>query len=198
MRVIFLDFGGVTHPSAADDEVRAAAPRRRGAGQVRLDAFCWFDILPGLLAGHDDVFVVVHSNWRFSHTPEEIGDLLGNLGRRYLGCTLKGRALCPASRPGSRATRRWPTTSSSTTRPWPSATRRRPSWCCATRAPACRSRACSSRSGLARGWLNAAHLKVSCRACPSARAGKRRRRRAGWPPAARCCPRRGRPACRCA
>ena len=53
MRVIFLDFGGVTHPSAADDEARAA---HRGAAlaKVRLDAFCWFDILPGLLAGHED------------------------------------------------------------------------------------------------------------------------------------------------
>ncbi|WP_395694801.1 HAD domain-containing protein, partial [Piscinibacter sp.] len=75
MRVIFLDFGGVTHPNATDNEARAVH-RGSALGTVQLDAFCWFDILPGLLAGHDDVFVVVHSNWRFSHTPEEIGDLL--------------------------------------------------------------------------------------------------------------------------
>ena len=89
MRIIFLDFGGVTHPNATDNEARAVH-RGSALGKVQLDAFCWFDILPGLLAGHDDVFVVVHSNWRFSHTPEEIGDLLGNLGKRYLGCTPKG------------------------------------------------------------------------------------------------------------
>lgn len=89
MRIVFLDFGGVTHPNASDDEARAVH-RGTALGQVRLDAFCWFDILPGLLAGHDDVFVVVHSNWRFSHSPEEIGDLLGSLGNRYLGTTPKG------------------------------------------------------------------------------------------------------------
>jgi hypothetical protein len=89
MRVIFLDFGGVTHPCGVDDEARAA--HRGGAtGGVRLDVFCWFDILPGLLAGHDDVYVVVHSNWRFAHSEQEIGDLLGDLGHRYLGCTPLG------------------------------------------------------------------------------------------------------------
>ena len=39
MRVIFLDFGGVTHPSAADDEARAAH-RGSALAKVRLDAFC--------------------------------------------------------------------------------------------------------------------------------------------------------------
>jgi len=87
MRVLFLDFGGVLHPSGHDDEARGAAD---GAGLARLDLFCWFDILGGLLALHPDVFVVVHSNWRHVSTPEEIGDLLGDLGRRYLGCVAPG------------------------------------------------------------------------------------------------------------
>jgi hypothetical protein len=88
MRVLFLDFGGVTHPSGADDE--RSAGRRATASLGRLDVFCWFDILIGLLAGHADVFVVVHSNWRYACSPQEIGDLLGDLGRRYLGCTPPG------------------------------------------------------------------------------------------------------------
>lgn len=89
MRILFLDFGGVTHPCATDDEARAVHRGSVTAG-VRLDVFCWFDILPPLLAPHDDVYVVVHSNWRFSHSADEIGDLLGDLGRRYLGCTPPG------------------------------------------------------------------------------------------------------------
>jgi hypothetical protein len=88
MRVLFLDFGGVLHPSGHDDEARAG---RGGDGALaRLDLFCWFDVLHGLLGAHPDVFVVVHSNWRHVCTPEEIGDLLGDLGRRYLGCVAPG------------------------------------------------------------------------------------------------------------
>ena len=67
MRILFLDFGGVTHPCGTDDEARAVHRGSVTAG-VRLDVFCWFDILPTLLAPHDDVYVVVHSNWRFSHS----------------------------------------------------------------------------------------------------------------------------------
>lgn len=89
MRVLFLAFGGVTHPSGIDDDT---GPGRRAPASLggRLDVFCWFDILVGLLAGHADVFVVVHSNWRHACTPQEIGDLLGDLGNRYLGCTPRG------------------------------------------------------------------------------------------------------------
>ena len=50
MRIIFLDFGGVTHPCATDAEARAVH-RGSALATVQLDAFCWFDILPGLLAG---------------------------------------------------------------------------------------------------------------------------------------------------
>ena len=89
MRVLFLDFGGVLHPSGSDDEARTAG----GAALARLDLFCWFDILAGLLAAHADVFVVVHSNWRYVSSAEEIGDLLGDLGNRYLGCVPRGDRL---------------------------------------------------------------------------------------------------------
>lgn len=89
MRVLFLDFGGVLHPSGTDDDARAARAGA-GAGLARLDMFCWFDILAGLLAAFPDVFVVVHSNWRHVSSPEEIGDLLGDLGKRYLGCVPPG------------------------------------------------------------------------------------------------------------
>jgi hypothetical protein len=89
MRVLFLDFGGVTHPSGIDDDAGAGQRTAGGLGG-RLDVFCWFDILIGLLAGHADVFVVVHSNWRHACSPQEIGDLLGDLGNRYLGCTPSG------------------------------------------------------------------------------------------------------------
>ena len=89
MRVLFLDFGGVLHPSGLDDDARTGSAGA-GAGLARLDVFCWFDILAGLLASHPDVFVVVHSNWRHVSSAEEIGDLLGDLGKRYLGCVPPG------------------------------------------------------------------------------------------------------------
>jgi hypothetical protein len=89
MRVLFLDFGGVLHPSGTDDDARAARAGA-GVGLARVDMFCWFDILAGLLAASPDVFVVVHSNWRHVSSHEEIGDLLGDLGKRYLGCVPPG------------------------------------------------------------------------------------------------------------
>ena len=49
----------------------------------------WLPILTGLLQGHPDVLLVVHSTWRDTYPTDEIGDMLGDLGPRYLGVTPK-------------------------------------------------------------------------------------------------------------
>lgn len=81
MRVLFLDFDGVLH----------AVPCEGPGSADSTDVFCWFDILVSLLAPHKDVFLVVHSTWRYAHTPDEIGDMLGVLNGRYLGVTPRGQ-----------------------------------------------------------------------------------------------------------
>lgn len=79
MRVLFLTFDGCTHPAYA------AASQRPYS--VPVDLFAWLPILAGLLQPHPDVFIVVHSSWRSTYSSDEIGDMLGDLGMRYLGVT---------------------------------------------------------------------------------------------------------------
>ncbi|WP_416142356.1 HAD domain-containing protein [Hydrogenophaga sp.] len=71
MRLIFLDFDGVLHP---------VEPELLG-----LERFCWLPVLNRLLAGHADVYIVVHSTWRYEYTDPELRVLLGPLGKRFAG-----------------------------------------------------------------------------------------------------------------
>lgn len=76
MRILFLDIDGVLHPATDDAPV---------------ELFCWFDHLFALLSAQPDVFIVVHSTWRYTHTPQEIGDLLGVLSKNFLGVVPRGQ-----------------------------------------------------------------------------------------------------------
>ena len=72
MRLIFLDFDGVLHP--LQPEVS------------QLERFCWLPTLEALVSGFSDVYIVVHSTWRYEYTEPEIRQLLGSLGHRFVGC----------------------------------------------------------------------------------------------------------------
>ena len=93
MRVLFLDFDGCVQPAgllaAQSDDV---VLRTLGAFEytVPVDLFVWVHLLIKILEPHPDVFIVVHSTWREVYAAAEIGDMLGDLGRRYLGVTPPG------------------------------------------------------------------------------------------------------------
>lgn len=75
MRLLFLDFDGVLHPSAQYRFIRH---------------FIWLPKLEWLLERHPDVKVVVHSTWRYDHTDDELRALLGSLGSRFVGSAPRG------------------------------------------------------------------------------------------------------------
>ena len=75
MRVLFLDFDGVLHPTPLAD---ADQPLR---------------LLPhlrALLHGRADVGLVVHSTWRYVYRPRELAELLATAGAPVLGATPRG------------------------------------------------------------------------------------------------------------
>lgn len=75
MRLLFLDFDGVLHPSEADPA---------------LPHFCWLPELEQLLSLHTDVRIVVHSTWRYDHHDAELRELLAGLGERFVGSAQRG------------------------------------------------------------------------------------------------------------
>jgi hypothetical protein len=81
MRVLSCSFDGVLPPRHA---------RYVPFGTVPSRLFEWLDILEALLAPHDDVFVVVHSDWRHEWTDGELVAALGGLAPRVLGTVPKG------------------------------------------------------------------------------------------------------------
>lgn len=76
MRVIFLDFDGVLHPAGGPPGT--ALP------------FEWLTLLEQLLEPWPDVLLAVHSTWRYHHTPDELRELLGPLGTRFIGAMPRG------------------------------------------------------------------------------------------------------------
>ena len=82
-RVLFLDFDGVLHPTLDDVE--------GGSGEsVATGLFGWVPVLAMALKPYPDVEVMVHSTWRYTHDPDELRELLGALGPRFLGATPRG------------------------------------------------------------------------------------------------------------
>jgi hypothetical protein len=75
VRVIFLDFDGVLSPVGGD---AAVLP------------FVWLPILEQLLTPWPDVMLAVHSTWRYLYRPNELGELLGSLGSRFIGAAPRG------------------------------------------------------------------------------------------------------------
>jgi hypothetical protein len=75
MRAIFLDFDGVLSP--AD-------------GNTAVLPFVWLPILEQLLAPWPEVMLAVHSTWRYLYKPEELRELLGFLGPRFIGAAPRG------------------------------------------------------------------------------------------------------------
>jgi HAD domain in Swiss Army Knife RNA repair proteins len=71
MRILFLDFDGVLHPSSATSHSDGW--------------FCWLPTLFSLLDGHADIRVVVHSSWRYEYTDPELKKLLGPAGQWFAG-----------------------------------------------------------------------------------------------------------------
>ena len=77
MRLLFLDFDGVLHPSP---------PEHKSA----VEYMCWLPVLEDHLEAHSDVRIVVHSTWRYDHTDAELRSLLQGLGSRFVGSTPRG------------------------------------------------------------------------------------------------------------
>jgi hypothetical protein len=73
MRVVFLDFDGVLHPL-----VEPGSP---------VTHFVWLPLLLGVLEGHEDVHIVVHSTWRYIQTDLELRALVGP---RFIAATGEG------------------------------------------------------------------------------------------------------------
>jgi len=76
MRVIFLDFDGILHPA--------------GSPPGAVLPFEWLPILERLLTPWPDVRLAVHSTWRYSFKPDELSELLGPLGPRFIGAVPRG------------------------------------------------------------------------------------------------------------
>jgi hypothetical protein len=87
MRVIFLDFDGVLHPLGLQLTDTRVVNGKPVATVVKVDFFCWVELLAQKLERFPDVRLVVHSAWRESHTAEALGLYLGPLLPRYIGCT---------------------------------------------------------------------------------------------------------------
>lgn len=71
MRLLFIDFDGVLHPS--------------NAISIETGRFCCLHLLHALLKPHEDVGLVVHSSWRYDHTDGELMQLLGPVGAWFSG-----------------------------------------------------------------------------------------------------------------
>jgi hypothetical protein len=80
-RILFLDFDGVLHPTLDDME---------GEEPIATGHFGWLALLAKTLEPYPDVAIVVHSTWRYVYDPNELRELIGPLGARFLGATPRG------------------------------------------------------------------------------------------------------------
>jgi hypothetical protein len=82
-RALFIDFDGVLHPTTTGLDVSNAAI-------VRTPLFGWLPVLAQALKPHPDVALVISSTWRYTHSLEELRDMLDDLGPRVIGATPRG------------------------------------------------------------------------------------------------------------
>ncbi|MFZ7336446.1 HAD domain-containing protein [Comamonas jiangduensis] len=88
-RVLFLDFDGVLHPPKA---IAGAKPPLTPT-QIRLgwpQTFQHLPVLERLLAGYDNVGVVVSSSWRQYLKVPELAELLASIGSYFAGAVRHG------------------------------------------------------------------------------------------------------------
>jgi len=76
MRVIFLDFDGVLHPS--------------GGPPGTVLPFEYIDLLAKLLERWPTVGLVVHSSWRDTYSIDELREFLGPVSSRFIGIVAPG------------------------------------------------------------------------------------------------------------
>jgi len=86
LRALFLDFDGPMHPVSAINGLEPSDLRMQ-ANTGERGLFRWLHHLEALLAGHDDVCLVVHSSWRRHVENDQIRQLLGSLGMQFEGVT---------------------------------------------------------------------------------------------------------------
>ena len=82
-RVLFLDFDGVLHPTMEDLDDGSDAC-------IATPLFGWLPVLAAALHRYPDVGITVQSTWRYTHDDDELRELLGPLGVRFLGATPRG------------------------------------------------------------------------------------------------------------
>ncbi|MBQ0930624.1 hypothetical protein KAK07_23700 [Ideonella sp. 4Y16] len=87
MQVIFLDIDGVLHPRRAVAEL-LRTPTPASAEIAGRGLFRWSILLESVIVPADDVAIYIHSSWRHVRSVEELGIMLGPLGRRLAGVTV--------------------------------------------------------------------------------------------------------------
>lgn len=83
MRILFLECDGVLHPAPATSRFVRSVPLKQAVQQAWLFRWAW--ILDELLNSQPDIGIVMHSNWRYLATNQELQSFLGPLARRFVG-----------------------------------------------------------------------------------------------------------------
>lgn len=83
MRILFLECDGVLHPARATSRFVKSVPLKQAVQNAWLFRWAW--ILEELLNGQPDIGIVLHSNWRYLATDQELQSFLGPLARRFVG-----------------------------------------------------------------------------------------------------------------
>ncbi|MDQ9170549.1 HAD domain-containing protein [Oxalobacteraceae bacterium R-40] len=93
MRILFLECDGVLHPARTTSRFVRSVPLKQAVQDAWLFRWAW--ILDELLNGQPDIGIVVHSNWRYLATNQELQSFLGPLAPRFAGTV-------PLAPPGNR------------------------------------------------------------------------------------------------
>jgi hypothetical protein len=93
MRILFLECDGVLHPARATSRFVRSTPLKDAVQQAWLFRWAW--ILDELLNGQPEIGIVLHSNWRYLATNQELQSFLGPLAPRFVGTV-------PMTPPGTR------------------------------------------------------------------------------------------------
>ncbi len=83
MRILFLECDGILHPARASSRIVRSTRLKQAVQDAWLFRWAW--ILEELLGGQPDIGIVVHSNWRYLATNQELQSFLGPLAHRFAG-----------------------------------------------------------------------------------------------------------------